>query len=94
MRHFIVVEILVAGLSVSGCIYLPPVWDIGAAINEVDRIEEGTTTKEEVLNLLGEPDWGQDEKRVIFFQGEWSDGYEVLSGNLISDSREKPKRGG
>ncbi len=82
MRHFIVVVTLVAGHSVSGCIYVPPVWDIGDAINEVDQIKERTTTKEEVLNLLGEPDWGTEEKRAVFYQGEWSDRNEVLSGWL------------
>ena len=59
---------------------MPPVWDIGDAINEVDQIKERTTTKEEVLNLLGEPDWGQEEKRAVFYQGDWSDRYEVLPG--------------
>ncbi len=82
MRHFIVVVTLVAGHSVSGGIYVPPVWDIGDAINEVDQIKDRTTTKEEVLNLLGEPDWGQEEMRAVFYQGEWSDRYEVLSGWL------------
>ncbi len=66
MRHFIVVVTLVAGYSVSGCIYVPPVWDIGDAIHEVDQIKERTTTKEEVLNLFGEPDWGQEAKRAVF----------------------------
>ena len=61
-----VVVTLVAGHSVSGYIYVPPVWDIGDAINEVGQIKERTTTKEEVLNLLGEPDWGQEEKRAVF----------------------------
>ena len=37
---------------------------------------------EEVLNLLGKPDWGQEEKRAVFTKEEWSDGYEVLSGGL------------
>ena len=73
---------LVAGYSVSGCIYVPPVWDIGDAINEVDQIKERTTTKEEDLNLLGEPDWGHEEKRAVFYQGEWSARYEVLPGWL------------
>ena len=82
MRHFIVVVTLVAGHSVSGCIYVPPVWGIGDAINEVDQIKERTTTKEEFLNLLGEPDWGQEEKRAVFYHGGWSDRYEVLSGWL------------
>ena len=82
MRHFIVVVTLVAGPSISGCIHVPPVWDIGDAINEVDQIKERTTTKEEVLNLLGEPDWGHEEKRAVFYQGEWSDRYEVLPGWL------------
>ncbi len=82
MRHFIVVVTLVAGHSVSGCIYVPPVWDIGDAINEVDQFKERTTTKEEVLNLLGEPDWGQGAKRAVFYPGDWSDRYEVLSGWL------------
>ncbi len=80
MRHFIVVVTLVAGHSVSGCIYVPPVWDVGDAINEVDQIKERTTTKEEVLNLLGEPDWRHEKKRVVFYQGEWSDRCEVLPG--------------
>jgi hypothetical protein len=82
MRHFSVVAMLVAGLSVSGCIYVPPVWDIGDAINELGQIKERTTTKEEVLNLLGEPDWGHEKKRAVFCQGEWSDRYEVLPGWL------------
>ncbi len=51
MRHFTVVAILITGLSVSGCIYAPPEWDIGGAIREVDQIEEGTTTREEALDL-------------------------------------------
>ncbi len=70
MRHFIVVVTLEAGHSVSGCIYVPPLWDIGDAINEVDQIKERTTTKEEVLNLIGEPDWGQEENRAVFFTKE------------------------
>ncbi len=70
MRHFIVVVTLVAGHSVSGYIYVPPVWDIVDAINEVDQIKERTTTKEEALYLLGEPDWGHEEKRAVFYQGE------------------------
>ncbi len=32
MRHFIAVAMLVAGLPVSGCIYAPPVWDIGGRV--------------------------------------------------------------
>jgi hypothetical protein len=70
MRHFLVVATLVAGPSISGCINEPPVWNIGDAINEVDQTKERTTTTEEVLNLLGEPDWGQEEKRVVFYQEE------------------------
>ncbi len=54
MRHFILVVTLVAGPSVSGCLYAPPVWDIGDVNNEVDQIKERTMTEEEVLNLLGE----------------------------------------
>jgi hypothetical protein len=55
------------------------VWGIGDAINEVDQIKERTTTKDEVLKLLGEPDWGQEEMRAVFYQGGWSDRYEALS---------------
>ncbi len=66
MRHFIVVVTLVAGPSISGCIHVPPVWDIGDAINEVDQIKERTTTNEEVLNLFGEPDWRQEAGRAVF----------------------------
>ena len=78
MRHFIVAAMFVAGLSVSGCVYVPPVWDIGDAIYEVDQIEEGTTTREEVLDLLGEPDTEQEEQRLFIYRGERSDGYLVM----------------
>ena len=46
MRLFAAVGFLVAGLSVQGCIYVPPVWDIGDEIHKVDQIHEGMTRKE------------------------------------------------
>ncbi len=84
MRHFSIVAMLVAGLSVSGCVYVPPVWDIGDAIYEVDQIEEGTTTREEVLDLLGEPDTEQEENKVYVYEGYTSAGHIIYgSGTAV-----------
>ncbi len=41
MKVITLIAMLAAGLSLPACIYVPPVWDIGDAINEVDQIEEG-----------------------------------------------------
>jgi outer membrane protein assembly factor BamE (lipoprotein component of BamABCDE complex) len=42
------------------------------AIHKVDQVEEGTTTREEVLKLLGEPDWKGES---VFRGGEYVFGY-------------------
>ena len=42
-------------LLVPGCIHVPPVWEGGQERNQLDFIEQGVTTKEEVLAKLGEP---------------------------------------
>jgi outer membrane protein assembly factor BamE (lipoprotein component of BamABCDE complex) len=55
MRLFTLIVVLAVGLSLTGCVYVPPVWDIADEIHKVDQIEEGITTREEVSNLLGEP---------------------------------------
>ena len=39
-----------------GCAYVPPVWDAWDKIYQLDFIEPGVTTKDEVLARLGEPD--------------------------------------
>lgn len=55
MRLFTLIVVLAVGLSLTGCVYVPPVWDIADEIHKADQIEEGITTREEVSNLLGEP---------------------------------------
>jgi len=78
MRLFTLIAVLVAGLSVPGCV-VPPVWDISDAINKVDQIKEGTTTREQVLEFLGEPDYGKEES-AFRYTGKWSDGYIMFGG--------------
>ena len=78
MRLVTLIVMLVAGLSVPGCIYVPPVWDIGQGIPKIDQIEEGTTNREEVLKLLGEPDTKTENQ--FWYGGSTSSGY-IIFGN-------------
>ena len=73
MRIPAIAALLVSLLALPGCIYIPPVWDIGDAINDVDWIEPGVTTKAQVVERLGEPlrDFGDS----IHYAGKSSDGY-------------------
>lgn len=66
------VSLLVLISLVSGCLLVPPVWDAGDAIYRLDPIEEGVTTKEEVLAELGEPDMVLDneEGAIFVYRGE------------------------
>ena len=54
----LLMRILLLSLMVflSGCIYVPPVWDVGDEIYHLDFIKPGMTTKDQVLAELGEPD--------------------------------------
>ena len=63
-------------LVVAGCIYVPPVWDIGDEIYGLDFIEPGVTSKEQVLESLGEPDTSTefDGKILFIYRGEKSAG--------------------
>ena len=64
-------------LVVAGSIYVPPVWDIGDKIDSLDFIEPGVTTKEQVLERLGEPDTSTefaDGKGLFIYRGEKSGG--------------------
>ena len=60
-------------LLLVGC-YVPPVWDIGDEINQVHWIEEGVTTKAEILDKLGEPDVNSANQRMIYYSGSQSAG--------------------
>ncbi len=48
-----------------GCVYVPPVWDAVDEIYQLDFIEPGVTTKDQVLARLGEPDTS-DEGEVRY----------------------------
>ena len=66
------VGVLAFTLLLSGCFPLPPVWDAGDAIYRIDFIEEGITTKEEVIAELGEPDTLEEvpDGTVFVYRGE------------------------
>ncbi len=66
--------------SLAACIYVPPVWDAWDVIYKVDQIEVGKTTRNEVLDLLGDPDSGDRENAEVFrYAGMYSDGY-IIGG--------------
>ena len=71
------IRMLALMLVVAGCIYVPPVWDIGDEIDSLDFIEPGVTTKEHVLERLGEPKTSTefpDGKGLFIYRGEKSGG--------------------
>lgn len=41
----------------SSCVYVPPVWDASDPIYSIDSIKPGVTTKDELLQKFGEPQW-------------------------------------
>jgi TPR repeat protein len=57
-----------------GCVYVPPVWDAFDAIQRIDRIEPGVTTRKEVLSHLGDPDNGVDSAQYLY-SGKHSAGF-------------------
>ena len=67
-------------LLLAGCVYIPPVWDVGDAINDVDKIKVGVSTKEEVLKKLGQPNGKDVSKPVFQYSGEQSSGFLILRG--------------
>ena len=52
--------------------YIPPVWDRYDAINKLDTIEPGITTKEEVLKRVGRPDEKKSSGKLFEYSG-WTD---------------------
>jgi hypothetical protein len=52
MRRWI---LIISICLLQGCVYVPPVWDGGDAIHQVDEISEGVSTRTDVLDVLGEP---------------------------------------
>ena len=81
-------------LLLTGC-YVPPFWDIGDEIHSVGSIEEGVTTKEEVLSTSGQPHQSWDDAcgKVFWYDGDYSEGYFAISdlrssyGGLINEER-------
>ena len=49
------VSLLALMLLVSGCVYVPPVWEGAHAIDQLEFIEPGVTTKDEVVAKFGQP---------------------------------------
>ena len=62
---------------VSTCIYVPPVWNSGDTIYGIDPIEEGSTTKEEILEMLGEPN-SQPSPDIIRYEGQSDHGFACM----------------
>jgi hypothetical protein len=67
-----ITALLVLLLTFLGCVYVPPVWDIDDAINDVGWIEPGVTTEEQVIERLGDPDSIDGEQ--IIYRGDTSFG--------------------
>jgi hypothetical protein len=76
---------LVFSLS-TACVYVPPVWDAGDEIHDVDQIRESVTTKAEVLALLGEPDFENRHDREFKYEGQSSAGFAIIvnRGGLVN----------
>ena len=74
-RGLLCAIVLSAATALTACIYVPPVWDAGDEIHSVDEIEEGVTTREEVLDILGEPDRVHEDGNAYYYSGSYSDGF-------------------
>jgi hypothetical protein len=48
------VSVAVSVMPLAACLYVPPVWDITDANNQIDSIRIGQTTRAEVLSLVGD----------------------------------------
>jgi hypothetical protein len=62
-------------ILLQACVYVPPVWDGSDAINLLQTIEEGITTKAEVLEQLGEPSYRNEDQRKFTYSGHKSGGF-------------------
>ncbi len=89
------VGLLALIVFLSGCVYIPPVWDAGDEIYHLDFIEPGVTTKDQVLAQLGEPHRSQemDDGTSYWYWGNKSEGAMamyippmVLLGGLVEES--------
>jgi hypothetical protein len=87
LRHGIplkrpLVLMLIVGtlLMAYGCVYVPPVWDEYDATKHVGEIEEGVTTRQQVIDRLGEPDERSSDDTVFSYEGTTSDGWMFVGG--------------
>ncbi len=58
--------------SVSGCIYVPPVWDAADEIDQLGFLKPGVTSRADVIATLGEPDTVDEgiDGSVFTYRGE------------------------
>lgn len=66
--------------------YVPPFWDTADTINRLDWIEEGVTTKAEVLKRLGKPAFRIEDQNSITYTGHKSRGLIVIGGGYTADA--------
>jgi len=70
---------------------VPPIWDVEDVIYQLETIEEGVTTKSEVLEKFGEPYYRDEDINLFTYNGETSKGYVFAaagytgSGTLIDE---------
>lgn len=79
MRVRALIACVISTPLLGACIYVPPVWDLDDAVYRLEGIEEGITTKPEVLENLGEPDSRDKYLNLFTYSGHKSKGY-VFAG--------------
>ncbi len=81
-----ITTMLVSLTVLTACVYVPPVWDAGDAINDIEWIEPGVTTKEQVFERLGDP--GSVVGEQIVYSGASSGGWFSLGARgLIGEKQ-------
>ncbi len=75
-------SLVLPSVLVSACVYVPPVWDAYDEIGYVGSIEQGVTTRSEVVEKLGEPHRKYDYKGEEFdeYEGTASAGFMCIGG--------------
>lgn len=72
---------------VQGCGYTPTVWQIGDQTYYVKTIEEGVTTRRDVVDILGKPLEKDENNQIFYYEGRESG--EVIVPVLQPSGREK-----
>jgi hypothetical protein len=78
MRTWKCILLAVALMTLGACVYVPPSWYESDAINHVEEIEDSVSTKDQVLEHLGEPTYRYEDEHTNVFRYYGTKSYGLL----------------